>query len=171
MKRGSLIMAVVMAVAAMATVSGEEADGKPQPSAIDARNETRSLQARLLSVTMKNLDRLIDPTGHVVALKGKSSDGMAAFAFYLIYEMTGEQKYRTAALELAGQVLRDMRATKYGVLYIKEKENEAGETIQGGGPPALGWYAAKIAYIYHKEGGRDDELEYIAGVVDGFPWT
>ncbi len=171
MKRGSMIMAVAIAVAVMATVSGEEAGGKPQPAAIAAQNEARSLQARLLSVTTKNLDRLIDPTGHVVDLKGKSADGMAAFAFYLIYEMTGEQKYRTAATELTDQVLRDMRATKHGVLYIKEKENDAGESIPGGGPPAFGWYTAKIAYIYHKEGGRDDELKYIAGVVDDFPWN
>ena len=74
-------------------------------------------------------------------------------------------------MELANQVLRDMRATKFGVLPIKEKDKPGGTVIIGGGPPALGAYASSVAYILHKEGGRDDDLKYIADVLDRYPWN
>ncbi|MBA4017768.1 MAG: hypothetical protein C0483_11390 [Pirellula sp.] len=63
-------------------------------------------------------------------------------AYYLMFEITGEQKLRKAAIAIADQVLKDMRATKFGVLPIKEKEKPGGEKIIGGGPPALGAYAS-----------------------------
>jgi hypothetical protein len=88
-----------------------------------------------------------------------------------MYERTNEQKYRKAALSLVDQVLRDMRATRFGVLPIKEKEKGGGKTIIGGGPPALGNYASGLAYILHKEGGRSDDLKYIATVLDRYPWN
>ncbi|MBC7958417.1 MAG: hypothetical protein H7X94_00995, partial [Vallitaleaceae bacterium] len=128
-------------------------------------------QSKLLSATTKHLDMLISPDGKVDSIKGKSADGMTAISFYLMYEMTGNEKYRSVAVELADQILKNMKATKHGVLYIKEKEKEADETIAGGGPPAFGWYTAYTAYIYHKEGGRDEDLKYIASVLDNYPWN
>ena len=64
-----------------------------------------------------------------------------------------------------------MKSMKFGVLYIKEKERASGEKIAGGGPPAFGWYTATLGYIYHKEGGRNDDLKYVATVLDKFPWN
>ena len=64
-----------------------------------------------------------------------------------------------------------MRETKFGVLPIKEKEKPNGEGIVGGGPPALGIYTSRVAYILHKEGGRNDDLKYIATVLDQYPWN
>jgi hypothetical protein len=64
-----------------------------------------------------------------------------------------------------------MRETRFGVLPIKEKEKPSGEEFMGGGPPALGFYTSRIAYILHKEGGRDDDLKYIATVLDQYPWS
>jgi hypothetical protein len=88
-----------------------------------------------------------------------------------MFEVTGDQKYRQAALALADQVLRDMRATKHGVLPIKEKDKPGGEKIIGGGPPALGAYTSGVAYILHREGGRDADLKYLATVLDRYPWS
>jgi hypothetical protein len=64
-----------------------------------------------------------------------------------------------------------MHATKFGVLPIKEKNKPGGKTIIGGGPPAMGFYAANIAYILHKEGGRVEDLKYVAKVIDEYPWN
>jgi hypothetical protein len=74
-------------------------------------------------------------------------------------------------VQIADEILRDMRASRFGVLYIKEKEKSSGEKFGGGGPPAFGWYAAALGYIYHREGNRSDDLKYVAGVVDQFPWN
>jgi hypothetical protein len=130
-----------------------------------------SLRADLLAATTKHLNALLGPDSKVVALKGKSSAADTAQAYFLAYELTGEQKYRAAAVQVADGILKDMRATKFGVLYIKEKENPAGEKVAGGGPPAFGWYTATLSYIYRREGGRDADLKYVAGVLDAFPWN
>ncbi|MDZ4848059.1 MAG: hypothetical protein SGI77_02090, partial [Pirellulaceae bacterium] len=53
----------------------------------------------------------------------------------------------------------------------KEKEKPDGKTIIGGGPPALGSYTSNVAYILHKEGGRNDDLMYVAkaaGILSGY---
>lgn len=128
-------------------------------------------KTKLQSTLVRHFDRLLKDDGAVAEMKGKTAEGSGAFAFYLMYERTNEQKYRKAALSLVDQVLRDMRATKFGVLPIKEKEKGGGKTIIGGGPPALGNYASGLAYILHKEGGRSDDLKYIAKVLDRFPWS
>jgi hypothetical protein len=135
------------------------------------KGELADFQSRLLAATTKHLDLLINPETKVAALKGKSADGMTALAFYRMYELTGDQKYRTAAVALADRIVKDMKATKHGVLYIKEKDSGGGESIAGGGPPALGWYASSAAYIYHKEGGKLEDIAYIATVIDNFPWN
>jgi hypothetical protein len=64
-----------------------------------------------------------------------------------------------------------MRATEFGVLPIKEKDKPGGATIIGGGPPALGAYTSSVAYILHREGGRNDDLKYLATVLDRYPWN
>ncbi|HEY2413053.1 MAG TPA: hypothetical protein VGI40_12460 [Pirellulaceae bacterium] len=131
----------------------------------------QALEAKLQATLTRHLNKLLSDDGSVVSLKGKTADGSGALAFYLTFEITGEQKFRQAALSLADQVLKDMRATKFGVLPIKEKEKPGGEKITGGGPPALGAYTASVAYILHKEGGRSDDLRYVATVLDRYPWN
>ena len=128
-------------------------------------------KAKLQSTMVRHLEALLNGDGAVTEMKGKTSEGNGALAFYLMFEVTGEEKFRKAAVSLADQVLQDMRATKHGVLPIKEKDKPGGEKIIGGGPPALGAYASGVAYILHKEGGRHDDLEYIATVLDRYPWN
>lgn len=128
-------------------------------------------QSKLRAATLKHLDLLLSDDGSVGAMKGKTSAGQEAFAFYLIFERTGNPKYRAAAVALADRILKDMRATKFGVLPIKEKEKPGGDTIMGGGPPAFGFYTSRVAYILAKEGGRNDDLKYVATAVDQYPWN
>jgi hypothetical protein len=128
-------------------------------------------KTKLQGTLVKHLNQLIKDDGSVAAMKGKTSEGNGALAFYLMFELTRDQKFRKAAVTLADQVLKDMRATKHGVLPIKEKEKPGGEKIVGGGPPALGAYTSGVAYILHKEGGRSDDLKYIATVLDRYPWS
>jgi hypothetical protein len=131
----------------------------------------QAFKATLQTTLNRHLNQLLGDDGSVASLKGKTAEGNSALAFYLMFEVTGEQKCRKAALALADQVLKDMRATKFGVLPIKEKDKPGGEKIVGGGPPALGSYASAVAYILHKEGGRNEDLKYIATVLDRFPWN
>ena len=131
----------------------------------------QAIKAKLQTTLNQHLNKLLSDDGSVVSLKGKTADGSGALAFYLMFEITGEQKFRKAALSLADQVLKDMRATKFGVLPIKEKDKPGGEKIIGGGPPALGAYTAGVAYILQKEGGRSEDLKYIATVLDRYPWN
>jgi hypothetical protein len=128
-------------------------------------------KAKLQTTVTRHLSQLLNEDGSIAEMKGKTSEGNGALAFYLMFEVTGEQKFRKAALTLANKVLKDMRATKHGVLPIKEKDKPGGETIIGGGPPALGAYTSGVAYILHKEGGHGDDLKYIATVLDRYPWS
>ncbi len=128
-------------------------------------------EAKLQTTLDRHLSQLLRHDGSVVPLKGKTAGGSAALTFYLMFEATGRQEFRRAALTLADRVLKDMRATRFGVLPIKEKDKPGGETIVGGGPPALGAYASAVAYILHKEGGRREDLKYIAAVLDRYPWN
>lgn len=128
-------------------------------------------KARLQTTVTRHLNQLLHDDGTISEMKGKTSEGHGALAFYLMFEVTGDQRFRKAALTLADQVLKDMRATKHGVLPIKEKDKPDGKTILGGGPPALGAYTSGVAYILHKEGGRGDDLRYIATVLDRYPWS
>jgi hypothetical protein len=133
--------------------------------------EVEAFQARLLAAMTKHLNLLLREDGSVIALKGKAADGETALAFYRMFELTGDQRFRKAALEVVDRILKDMRATKFGVLPIKEKEKEGGEKFIGGGPPALGFYTGNVACILHKEGGRADDLKYLGKVLDDFPWN
>lgn len=135
-----------------------------------AAQEFEAFRSRVLAATTGHLNLLLREDGSVVELKGKAADGETALAFYRTFEVTGDQRFRTAALVLADRILQDMRATKHGVLFIKEKD-KGGEKIEGGGPPAFGWYVSAAAYILHHEGGRADDLRYLATVADNFPWN
>ncbi len=148
------------------------ADSPPaaKPAAVSLA-ERQAFKSNLSSTLTRHLNLLLGADGSVNALKGKTADGQEALTFYLMFELTGEQKFRQAALSLAGQILKDMRKMKFGVLPIKEKEKPDGENITGGGPPALGNYASRVAYILHREGGRSDDLQYIAKVLDQYPWN
>lgn len=144
-----------------------------QADILPAKNssEVSAFKTRLLAATTRHLNLLLEADGSVALLKGKASDGEEALAFYRGFEITGEQRFRMAALALVDRVLKDMRATKFGVLMIKEKEKSDSETIMGGGPPALGFYVANVTYILHKENGRNDDLKYLGKVVDQYPWN
>ena len=126
---------------------------------------------RLYDAVTKHLDQLVTPEGKVAEMKGKSAAGQTALAFCLLGERTGTSKYRKAAVDLADEVLREMRETKLGVLPIKEKETPEGKEILGGGPPALGEYVAALAYIYHHQEGREADLKYLGTVIDQFAWN
>ncbi|MDP3073040.1 MAG: hypothetical protein Q8N18_22290 [Opitutaceae bacterium] len=78
-----------------------------------------AFKPKLRATLVRHHDALLGADGAVAALKGKTAEGEGALSLYLLFEQTGEQKYRRAALALADQVLRDMRATKFGVLPIK----------------------------------------------------
>ncbi len=132
---------------------------------------TQSFKAKLQTTLIRHLSQLLGDDGSVATLKGKSAEGNGAQAFYLMFEKTGEQKFRKAALAVVDQILKNVQATKFGVLAIKEKKKPGGKTIIGGGPPALGSYTAAAAYVLYKEGGRNDDLKYIATVLDRFPWN
>jgi hypothetical protein len=159
-----LRLLILLAAAALPLGAAEVVGTKPDDS-------SQAFKSRLRMTMIRHLDQLIGDDGSVAALKGKSAEGSGAMAFYLMFETTGDQKYRKAALGMADQILKDMRATKFGVLPIKEKEKEDGKTFIGGGPPALGAYTSATAYILHKEGGRNEDLRYIAQVMDEFPWN
>lgn len=133
--------------------------------------QPNELQTMLKTAATKHLDLLLNKDGSVIDLKGKGGDGEESLAFYRLFELTGDQRYRKAAVELVDRVLKDMRATKFGVLAIKEKEKEGGKKFIGGGPPAMGFYIASAAYILHKQGGRNEDLRYIAKVFDSYPWN
>jgi rhamnogalacturonyl hydrolase YesR len=107
------------------------ASGGAAPSSLAA------FQEKLLAVTTKHLDSLLAENGKVLPLKGKSSDAMTAAAYQVAYELTGKPKYRAAAVQLADRLLKAMRSTKFGVLYIKQKEKGPGREIPGGLEPAL----------------------------------
>ncbi len=163
MKLTSLIVALLVSPVAV------QADIPPDRASDGA--DLAAFRTRLLAATTRHLNRLLDTNGAVAWLKGKASDGEEALAFYRGFELTGDPRFRRAALTLADRVLKDMRAMKHGVLLIKEKSRPGGETIAGGGPPALGFYVAAVAYVLHQEGGRNDDLKYLGTVIDQYPWN
>jgi hypothetical protein len=167
MSRLRLVL-IVTALIGCVACPGMAASGDGQPVGDLAVADTKRA---LMTTVTRHLDQLLRSDGSVRDLKGKTAEGQEAFAFYSAYELAGNEKYRRAGIALANRVVQSMRATKFGVLPIKEKEKSGGETILGGGPPALGFYAARTAYVLHREGGRTEDLRYLAGVIDRFPWN
>jgi arylsulfatase A-like enzyme len=163
-------LVIVLLLVFALSVRGAEGPQGTNPDSV-ATDSLAALKSKLRTTLNRHLNELLGTDGSVRAMKGKTSEGNGALAFYLMFEVTGEPKFRKAALSLADQVLKDMRATKFGVLPIKEKDKPGGATIIGGGPPALGAYTSSVAYILHKEGGRNDDLRYIATVLDRYPWS
>jgi hypothetical protein len=169
----SLILPILCGLLILSTSFAWSAADSPKTSNqdSDSSDTLQAFKSKLSTTLIRHLDQLLNTDSSVVAIKGKTGQGNEALAFYLMFEVTGEQKFRKAAISLADQVLKDMRATKFGVLPIKEKEKPGGKTIIGGGPPALGAYASSVAYILHSEGSRNDDLKYIANVLDSYPWN
>ena len=128
------------------------------------------ISARATAAVRRHLDLLLDACGRAAEIKGKDAAALTSMCFEILHASTGDARYRRAAVELAGRVLAAMRASATGVLPIKEKE-KGGEKFLGGGPPALGWYAACLAWVLHRAGGREADMEYVAQVVDRFPWN
>lgn len=179
----SLVLGLFVGAAGAAeprgTIPGATGPNATEPVATDASvpqverlsaEELAGFRGRLLETLTRHLDSLLKADGSVAELKGKSADGMTALAFQLAHEATGNTRYRAAAIVLADRILRAMRATKHGVLFIKEKDRSDGESIDGGGPPAFGWYVAGAAYVLRNERTRGDDLRYLATVADNFPW-
>jgi hypothetical protein len=115
----------------------------------------------------KHLDLVLAPDGAPVALNGKAAEALTAMCFEILYGVSGDPAHRRVAMILADRVLHNMKAMPVGVLAIKEK-GEAG--TMGGGPPALGWYASILGYLYHRA-GREADVVYLAGVLDRYPWN
>jgi mannose/cellobiose epimerase-like protein (N-acyl-D-glucosamine 2-epimerase family) len=102
--------ALVLLFAVAAAATGAEpplAAATTPPSALPA------FKASLRDTMTRHLDLLLGPDGSARALKGKTANGHAAFAFYLMFELTGNPAYRRAAIEIADRILRDMRPTSY----------------------------------------------------------
>ena len=59
-------------------------------AALDARAQSSDLKARVATVLRKQLDSLLDASGTVSHIKGKSGDGLMAAAFQLMYEVEGD---------------------------------------------------------------------------------
>ena len=78
-----------------ATLSLRSADA---PQKVDADSVvTESLpafKATLRDTLTRHLDTLLGADGSVRAMKGKTAEGNGALAFYLMFEITGEQRYR-----------------------------------------------------------------------------
>lgn len=161
-----LLLGLLAPMPAGLAAARQPVSAPPPPS-----REAEDLSGRLQAALQRHLDLLLGPDGRGRLLKGKTAEGQSAYAFYLMHESTGNPAYRRAAVDLADQILRRMRATAHGVLPIKEKEKSGGEKIVGGGPPAMGFYTARVAYVLHREGGREADLAYLAGVVDRYPWN
>src|SRR5262245_50422049 len=132
-------------------------------AAVPLRAQSAGLKAHTSTVLRKHLDSLLDPNGSLARLKGKAADGLTAVCYELAHESWNEPRYRRASVELADRVLAAMKKMPVGVLAIKEKE-KPGEKVMGGGPPALGWYAAALGHVYRRAGGRGDDLLYVARV-------
>ena len=128
-------------------------------------------RARLLAATTKHLDLLIDSETKVAALKGKSADGATATGV-LPDVRADRQPEVPGGGGGAGRPDREGHEGDEARGAVHQgKGDGGGEAIAGGGPPAFGWYTASAAYILHKEGGRDDDIKYIATVIDNFPWN
>jgi hypothetical protein len=136
-------------------------------AAAPARTAPQPLKGRIAAALRKQLDLIAPPSGEPGRVKGKDAAALLAMSFELVHGLEKRPHYRAAALTLAGRVLREMQAMPAGVLMIKEKRGGA----MGGGPPALGWYAGFLGYIFHRAGGRAADLQYLAGVLDRFPWN
>jgi hypothetical protein len=171
MMRRTLILLTTIVLTFASASQGILPETRPVDTQAPSKSELAAFQSRLLKAATHHLDLLIESNGKVAALKGKGTDGTTASAFYSIYEITGVQKYRTAAITLADDLLAQMKATKHGVIFNTAKQKATGETISGGGPPVFGWAVAAAAYIYHKEGTRPDNLKYLATIVDNYPWN
>src|SRR3954454_17593746 len=64
-----------------------------QPAAIaqTSSDSMQALKAKLQTTLNRHLNKLLSDDGSVVSLKGKTADGSGALAFYLMFEITGEQ--------------------------------------------------------------------------------
>ena len=155
---------LVLALLILATFVARSAGSrqKDKPDSVSA-SSLQTFKSKLLEATTRHLNLLLGDDGSVNSLKSKTADRQEALAIYLMFEVTGEQRFRKATLRLTEQVLTDMRATKFGVMPIKEKEKPGGERIIGGGPPALGAYASSMS--------RNKDSHFSDGEENGCPYS
>lgn len=134
-------------------------------AAVAARGQRPAQNNLLLDTLRKHLDSLIGGRD-VVTMDGKDAEANTAMAFYRIAKLTGEAKYSQAAAQLADRIIKGMRSSAVGLLNIKEG---GPKNVMYGGPPPLGWYGAYTAIILGGA-GRMDDVRFIAGVLDRYPW-
>ncbi len=119
----------------------------------------------LLDTLSQHLDLLIE-NGEVVKLDGKDADATTAIAYHRIANITGNAKFKKAALQLSERIVKAMRESAVGLLDIKEW---GPDKIMYGAPPPLGWYGG-YASLLLGGAGRIDDAQFIAGVLDRYPW-
>ncbi|MSV30279.1 MAG: hypothetical protein EXQ52_16290 [Bryobacterales bacterium] len=119
----------------------------------------------LLDTLSKHLDLLFDGR-EVAKLDGKDAEATTAMAFHRMAKITGEARYRDATGQLADRIVKGMRSSPVGLLDIKEW---GADKIMYGGPPPLAWYGAYVPIILSSS-GRMEDVRFIAGVLDRFPW-
>ena len=56
-----------------------------------------NFKAKLQTTVTRHLNQLLKEDGSITEMKGKTSEGNGALAFYLMFEITGESKFRQAA--------------------------------------------------------------------------
>jgi hypothetical protein len=134
-------------------------------AAAAARGQEQPRKDQLVETLRQHLDLLIDGRD-VVKMEGKDCTANTAMAFYRLAGVTGLQKYYDAAALLAGRVIGAMRSSSVGLLDIKEW---GPKKIMYGAPPPLAYYAAYTAIILGAA-GRSDDVRFIAGVLDRYPW-
>ena len=75
------------------------------PAKSPATADVAAFKTRLQIAVKRHLNMLLGDDGSVASLKGKGGEGEEALAFYRVFEITGDQRFRTAALALADRVL------------------------------------------------------------------
>jgi hypothetical protein len=75
--------------------------------AVPVTMEDLVVKQALQAAMTKHLDARLDAEGKVRALKGKSAGAAEAMAFRLMFELTGDKRYRAKALELMDRELAD----------------------------------------------------------------
>ena len=66
---------------------------QPTAFAQTTSDSMQAVKAKLQTTLNQHLNKLLSNDGSVVSLKGKTADGSGALAFYLMFEVSGEQKF------------------------------------------------------------------------------
>src|SRR4051812_1906191 len=101
-----LLLSLLFVLTLQADAATGDGDSKA-PASTAPSASLLEFKAKLLAATTRHLNLLIS-SDSVGTLKGKTSAGQEAFAFYPMFELTGDQRFRGAAIDLANRILKDM---------------------------------------------------------------